>query len=88
VQSEALPGTLLSLFAAAGLSLGAMPMSVVGMAGGSGIVGPDGVIELPLCGDPGGFSPLVPGDNRGPRRDCPAGCHAMCSRRDELCDQE
>jgi hypothetical protein len=88
VQSEALPGTLLSLFAAAGLSLGAMPMSATAMAEGRAFVGSDGVIVLPLCGDPGGFSPLVPGDDRGPRRDCPAGCHAMCSRRDELCDQE
>lgn len=73
----------------AGLSLAA----VVALAGGAMAVpmpavaaGPGGLV-LPLCGDFSGL-PGAPPARHDPSNDCPAGCHAMCSRRDELCHEE
>ncbi|MBY0519106.1 MAG: hypothetical protein K2P79_01630 [Sphingomonas sp.] len=40
-----------------------------------------GVIEVPICGDPAHVVRIpLKGDKNQPR-DCPAGCHAMCTRR-------
>ncbi|MEN2791820.1 hypothetical protein ABC974_19465 [Sphingomonas oligophenolica] len=63
-------GALLAVAALGGLSVANMPPAAAPVALAVEICGGHGVVTIPLDGSP-----------PARHRDCPAGCHAVCGRR-------
>lgn len=69
-------------FSLAGGVLSAIAAGVLTVSGTLALRPADGGVLVPICGAHGETVPLPIGNERDHREDCPAGCHAVCGRRE------